>query len=399
MRKNIWIINEYAGSPDHGLHLRHYYLAKEFIKYGHNPIIISGSCSHLLHRRPETRGWFTKEKIRGINYIWIRVPQYKRSHSPKRMLKWLIFSSSLPFISKAPKPDIILASPTATYPIPPAYMLARKHKARFILEIRDIWPLTLKELGKLTTKHPLVVSMSWLEKWGIRKCDHLVSSLPGYGEYLKEMGMGRTFEYIPNGVDIQEMSDAAPLDPSIESQLPGQGFIVGYAGTFGCANALQYLLQAAEIITDSRVKFVLVGGGQEKNDLLKKYSSLHNVFFLPAIPKIQVQALLARFDVCYIGWNSSNIYRYGLAANKLFEYMYAAKPILHSCNSNTDVVKKAGCGLSVTVADPQAIAEGVMRMLKMPRMQREQMGKKGREYVIKNHAYESLALNYMNLFS
>ena len=53
MSKTIWFINDYAGSPYHGMEFRNYYFAKEFIKQGFKVYIISASYMHLFKNLPE----------------------------------------------------------------------------------------------------------------------------------------------------------------------------------------------------------------------------------------------------------------------------------------------------------------------------------------------------------
>lgn len=397
MSKAIWIINEYAGSPEYGLNFRHYYLAREFKRHGFHVTIISASFSHLLRKYPVTNGMFTREEIGGIPYIWVKVPHYSESNSPRRILKWLAFSSKLLFLPELPKPQAVIASPTATFPIIPAYFLARKHKAKFVLEIRDIWPLSIVELGKISKSHPLILIMSYLEKFGIKKCNHLVSNLSNYDRYLKQKGFTRHFEYIPNGVELDEVTNGRPLNETCKSLLPKEGFVVGYAGSIGCANALQYLVLAAQDLYNQDIKIVVVGDGQEKEKLRHMAKNLDHVYLLPSIPKEEVQELLKRFDICYIGWNDFKMYDYGIAANKLFEYMFAAKPILSSCNNHTDIVEKTGCGMTVEAENPQSIAQGIMKMYEMPQEKRFKMGLKGKEYVLKHHLYSKLADDYVKL--
>ena len=93
--KTIWIVNQYAGSPIHGMEFRHYYLAKEFVKAGHNVFIISGSYSHLFKQQPEIKGNFTFENIQGINYCWVKIPSYEKSTSIGRFMNMLKFMVQL----------------------------------------------------------------------------------------------------------------------------------------------------------------------------------------------------------------------------------------------------------------------------------------------------------------
>jgi UTP--glucose-1-phosphate uridylyltransferase len=72
-----------------------------------------------------------------------------------------------------------------------------------------------------------------------------------------------------------------------------------------------------------------------------KELELQNVIILDAIPKKEVQSILALFSVCYIGWEDKDIYRYGISANKIFDYMYSAKPIIHLFSGEGDLVSKA----------------------------------------------------------
>jgi len=113
--KTIWIINDYAGTPYHGMEFRHYYLAREWIKNGYKVYIITATFSHYFYKLPKVKQTFNFEEIDGINYIWIKVPKYKNSSDKKRVLKWFIFSWRLLFLptSKMKNPDIIIASPTS----------------------------------------------------------------------------------------------------------------------------------------------------------------------------------------------------------------------------------------------------------------------------------------------
>jgi glycosyltransferase involved in cell wall biosynthesis len=402
MNKTIWFINDYAGSRYHGMEFRNYYFAKEFVKMGYSVYIISASYMHLFKKLPKIDGNFTFEKIDGINYLWVKVPKYKESTDKKRVLKWFVFTAKLFFLplKKMQKPDIIIASPMAPFLVLPAFKLAKKFNAKFIYEVKDIWPLSIIELGNISPKNPLIRAMSWCEKFAIKKADFVVSSLQNYSEHLtKDLNINRDFIWINNGIDLDEMQKTKPLPKEIIKLVPKDKFIVGYTGTIGIANALEYLLQAAkELQNNSDIAFVIVGDGKEKNSLMQKYN-LKNIVWIEPIKKEQVQSMLSLFDVCYIGLKKENLFKYGVSPNKLFDYMFSAKPIVYAIDSGkSNIVKLANCGVTAEAQNSNSIKEAILKLYAMPKEQRDILGKNGKEYVLEHFTYEKLAKKFTKLF-
>lgn len=401
MKKNIWIINEYAGSPYHGMTYRHYYLAKELHTLGYNVTIITASYSHFLTEKPDMKArTYLTEEIEGIRYVWIKVIEYDRSFDKKRILKWFDFTLKLYKVYKyiTDQPDIVYCSPTAPFCIVPANKLAKKFNAKLAFEVRDIWPLTLVEVGGFSAKHPFVLFMAWFERYAIKKADYILSNLPNYGQHIQELGFNRTFSYIPNGVKLDELKTPEPLAENVRKCIPEGKFIVGYAGKVGISNAIHFLLESAKLLdVNNNIAFVIVGDGQEKEQLKNKYADLKNVVFIESIPKKQVQSLLKYFDVCYIGLQREKIFEYGVSPNKLFDYMYSGTPVLHSISTKKDIVRLANCGISVNAEDVDAIKKGILRLFNMTPTEREALGQNGKEYVIEHHDYKKLAEKFIEV--
>lgn len=402
-RKNIWIINQYTGSPLYGMNYRSYYLAKEFVKQGHDVTIFAGSYSHLFTNLPKIEGMFTKEVIDGIQYIWVKTPKYKSSKSIGRVWNMLVFMFKLFCINtfKFDKPDTIIVSSLSIFPVLNAYIWSKIFKIEFIFEVRDIWPLTLIEVGNMSKYHPLVILLGWFEKLGYKKAKYVVSVLPYAKEHMINHGMqADKFRYIPNGINLDEVENAEEISDKIKECIPKNKFIVGYVGTLGIANALEYLIEAAGLLKNNdEIHFVLVGKGGELKRLKNycKKNALHNVTFIDAIPKVQVQSMLKLFDVCYIGAYKHAIYRYGVSANKIFDYMYAAKPIIYAIEDKKSLVELANCGLSIDAENSELIKKAILQLSLTTLEELDKMGANGKEYVIKNHSYEFLSNQYLKL--
>ena len=143
---------------------------------------------------------------------------------------------------------------------------------------------------------------------------------------------------------------------------------------------------------------MLVGDGHEKARLAKRVhdEGLDRVAMLAPVPKAQIPALLAAFDIAYIGWQRVPIYRFGIAPNKLMDYMMAGRSVLHSVEAGNDAVAEAGCGLTVAPESPAAVADGLRTLAALTPAERDAMGECGRAYVVANHSYRVLAQRFID---
>ena len=401
-KKTIWVINYFAGTPLSGWGERHFYFAKYWMEMGYDVKIISSAYNHMFNENtaPIVTGEFTNETYEGIEFIWVNTPKYN-PQSMKRFWAQFVFAwkvRKLP-TSQYGVPSTVIVSSMPIFPIWTGIRMKRKYGAKLLFEIRDIWPLTLQLLGNKSVKHPAVRFIGWFERIGYQNSDVIVSLLPNAHAHFNEVAKKEVeFAYIPNGIDPNQLQPAeAPNE--IISQIPKDKFIIGYAGTLGLANALEYLIDAAEILRDDiRFSFVIVGDGYLKEQLKEKSKNWGNVHFFDKIKKNQVQDLLVHFDICFVGRNNTPLFKHGVSANKYFDYMLAAKPILDSNNFIKDPVELSECGIIVKPDSAESIVEGIIQLAKLSDSQRIIMGRKGLEYVIHNHDIKVLSSQYSDLF-
>ncbi len=399
----VWIINDYAGSPFHGMTHRHYYMAKEMKKEGIKPIIISASYSHFMIKEPRIGNKpCLHEKVDMIDYFWLKVLRYKDSRDKKRVLKWFQFCYKLLFLpSGIDKPSTILCSGSAPMLILPSYFLAKKYGAKLIFEIRDIWPLTLMNFKNYSKYNPLIYIMQKCVNFGFKHSDEVISVLPFTNQYIKEQGIHNVkFSYLPNGIFLDEIKSPIALNPETKSKIPNDKFIIGFAGAMGMGDGMDLLIDTANILkTNNNIHFVLVGKGSEKERLKERIKNLklENISILDAIPKKEVQNLLTLFDVCYMGWDDNEIYKYGISANKIFDYMYASKPIVHIFNGQGDLIEEAKCGISIKEQNPNLIANAILELYNTPFEKRVAIGQRGKLFVLNNHTYKNITKKFIEI--
>ncbi len=404
---NILLINHYAGSNIHGMEYRAFFLAREWVKMGHNVTIAAASYSHLRTAQPAGERPITLEDIEGIRYVWLKATSYQ-GNGVRRVSNMLQFVLRLfqhrRYLFQNCMPDLVIAASTYLLDIFPALQIAKKSGAQLVMEVRDLWPLTPVLLGGMPTWHPVIQALQWVESFAYTRSDFVVSVLPAADNYMKSRGMeAHKFVRIPNGVDIDEWENSDGGLPTLHSEelhrLHQNGrFIVGYAGNHGLSNALDAFVDAAPKLTNLAVTFVLVGQGPEKHRLQTRAiaAGTSNILFLPPVPRTAIPYLLKSMDVCYLGWARSPLYRFGISPNKLLDYMMAGKPIIHATDAPNDLVTASGCGISVPPEDSSAIVLAVDRLIQMSHEERESMGRRGREYVCAHHDYRVLARRFLD---
>ena len=383
------------------MEFRQFEIGRELTRLGLTVVVISGSYSHLFARQPAATGAYTLEDLDGLTYCWVRVPRYERAMSLGRVLSMFVFMARLYRLParRLPAPDAIVVSSPSLFPVLPAGRWARRRRIPLVFEVRDLWPLTLQELGGLPRWHPLVAVMRWFEGRAYAIADRVVSVLPAAGAHLEARGMAPSkLAIIPNGVSADALLEPVTAAPEVvRAEAARSPFTVGFVGTLGVANALEALIGAARLLAGEDIRFVLVGQGPEAERLQALAADLPNVAFVGAVPKPDVPATLRVFDACYVGYHRSPLYRFGISPNKVFDYMAASRPIILAAEAANDVVADAGCGLTVPPDDPTAIADAIRRLRAMPAEDLARLGANGRAYVEREHTYPILARRYLEL--
>ena len=418
----ILLINHYAGSPQHGMEYRPYYLAREWLQSGHVVHMLAADYSHVRAQQPDLAalratgaaqdGRAVVQPTDGIAYHWYATPVYVGNGVGRVKNIWAFLRqvwADAPHLACSILPDIVIASSTYPMDIWVAQRIVRLARrqgrpCKLVFEVHDLWPLSPIELGGMSPRHPFIRLCQAAENYAYKHADVVISMLPKVADHMQAHGLDlRKLHVVPNGITLDEwQGEPPPLRDDVAAHMRAckqAGLqLVGYAGSHGTPNALDVLLQAAARMQTEPFSFVLVGDGHEKTALQQQAQALglqHVAFFDP-VPKAQIPSFLAQIDIAYIGWQRVPIYRFGIAPNKLMDYMMARCVVLHSVEAGNDPVAEAGCGLTVPPADPPAIADGLRQLARLDAATRERMGAAGRQFVLDNHIYPVLARRFLD---
>jgi glycosyltransferase involved in cell wall biosynthesis len=403
----IWIINHYALPPTSAGGNRHYNIARQLIKRGHEVIIIAANYNHFTHAYiPSPAKIGNVDQTFAVPFIWIPTPPY-RGNTMSRFWNMLVFSWRLLFSKYLPNnepPDVIIGSSPHLFSAFSAEILSRRFKIPFLFEVRDIWPDTLVELGRISRKHPLIQLMKYIELRLYRRAQRVISLLPAADTYFINNGVARDdIFWLPNAIDPETM----PTNLESRSR---QKFTVMYAGAHGLANDLDTVLDAAKLLMkqslDQDICICLAGEGPDKLRLKQRVlnENIHMIQFIDAVPKNEVFQLLNNADVFLMLLRKSPVFRWGISPNKLFDYLMMGRPVIFGVDTPFNPIEKCNAGISIHPGNPVLLATAITKLYNLPEYEREEMGVRGREYVMKHHdisnlteALENMLMNTVNL--
>ena len=398
---NIWYISKYAITTREGFPSRQFMLSKQMAKKGHS---ISLFYSRSNGKKSKYfLGISKKQRIEGVDCYQLNGPVISYGLSLKRIISWVIFELDLfillVFPNKMKKPDYIIVSSLSLLTLITGIILKKKYKTKLILEIRDIWPATIVESGKFAESNFFVKGLKKIELLGYESADAFFSPLPKFDAYLKtQMSKPFHFKCITQGYD----EDLVTLTQTnlYEEYFSNKNFNVCYCGSIGSLDHIEVILDVAEQLKNSsNIKFLIMGDGPRKKQLVASNTN-RNVIFLDPVLRKEVIPVLSKADVLINIWEDLKIYQYGVSPNKWIDYMLSGIPCVVAYNGYKSMLNEAECGFFVDTNDREGLVNKILELSKMDKFILKQIGERGRVYAEKYLKYEYLAndlLNYISL--
>ncbi|AQS60346.1 glycosyltransferase family 4 protein [Desulforamulus ferrireducens] len=371
----VWLINHYNVPPEYPASTRHYELAKELDAMGFSVVVWACSFVHVIKKYvvPEARKTFSLhiEQLPFAQWYWLWSSSYKLNNK-YRIINMLLFSLHLfirgLFVPK--KPDIIIASSPHMFCPLAGLLLAKIRNTKYVLEVRDLWPDTLFDMkpgtGRITR-----AALLWMEKTLYRNSDVILGLTPGITRRLVEYKNvpAEKVSMIPNGIAQDTYPEVSQEEVETLKQSLGitNKFVIIYAGAHGPANALEQVIECAEIIKEYKdIVFLLVGDGQEREKLIfeVKRRKLENVLLIGPVHRKKLGTYIKSADLCLITLKDIPIFKTALP-NKIFDYAYFNKPVLASVGGDlAQFITENKLGLSIEPENPKAMANKIILLYK-----------------------------------
>ena len=372
-------------------------IAKELSLRGHTVEVVTAMPHHLEARTYDGyRGkWYCKEQIGGIavHRSWVYAA---RGTGVRRMLSYLSFTlSSLFALAQTKRPDYVFVESPPLFLSVPGWLAARRHGARLIFNVADLWPDAVRELGVLRSGL-LLSAAEWLEGWTYRRATLVNAVTAGIENDLKTRKKvpASKLRFLPNGVDVDRFSPTERSHALAERLRTTGRPVFLYAGTHGIAQGLHHVLDAAAMYPESFVVFV--GSGGEKPGLMSgaRQRGLKNVRFVDAVPLDDMPEYFSIACASIVPLVRSRLHE-GARPSKLFASFASGVPVIYSgVGEGAALVRDADAGIVVEPENPAAMAQA-MRTLAQDTALRRRMSVHARSLAVDRFAWSLIVERWL----
>lgn len=347
-----------------------------WVREGHEVTVITGVPNHPRGRIFEgyENRWLQEETIDGIRVIRTWMYLTPNSGFARRVANYLLFSLTAILASfRAERPDVVVATSPQFFAGVAGAIVAKLKRRPFVLEVRDLWPKSIEELGQLRPG-PILSALEAVERWLYRSAAGIVVNTRTFRAHIEARGVdAKDIELVYNGID-PTMFRPRPKDTALLERHGLAGtFTVAYVGTLGLAHGLGLLVDVAERMQDRReLRFLLIGDGADREKLEAEIArrELDNVVMLGLQPRERMPDWIASIDLLLVLLRDLPVFE-TVIPSKIFEFLAQERPVILAAKGEIRrMMEEAGGALVIdpevedqmvaaieaVIADPEAAA-------------------------------------------
>ena len=368
-------------------------LASGLVERGHEVTVLTGMPNYPEGKLFSGYGYSIRhENYKGVKVI--RVPLVSRGNGRSLRLianyiSFAIISCLLgPFLCRG-KFDLIFVCQLSPVTVGlPALLLKKIKRIPIIFWILDLWPESLSATGAINSPS-ILKKVDTLVRFIYRGCDKILVSSQGFiASIIAKTANSANPDYFPNWQE-PEYSDTKTNSESLP-----EGFRIVFAGNVGAAQDFETILSVVEKLKAyPDIQWVILGDGR-RFDWVKEQVEVRDLsasFHLKGrYPAEMMPSFFAQADVMLVTLKRDPVFALTVPG-KIQSYMACGRPIIAALDGEGGrLVIESGAGLSVPSEDVDALAEAIMTMYRMPKDEREAMGKSGKEYCEENFDRDKL---------
>lgn len=336
----------------------------------------------------------TKEKFSGAEIN--RVPLLPRGSRQGiqlalNYLSFVIFACLLgPFRCRGQFDLVLVFEPSPVTVALPGLVMGWTKQAPTWLWVQDLWPESLRATGVVRSER-ILAWVRRLVRFIYKRCDLVLVQAESFRPMIVAEGKSpEAIRYFPNWAE----SLYRLLGPQQRKPDLPDGFVLMFAGNIGTAQSFETILEAADRLrTEPKIQWVIIGDGSQRaviKQKIEEFGLQHQVRMLGSKPVEQMPEYFAQADALLVTLRKDPIFSLTIPS-KLQSYLACGRPIVGSLDGEgAKVIRESGAGFAVPAGDGTALAEAVSRIYRIPKEEREAMGRRGRAYFEREFERERL---------
>ena len=362
-------------------------LAKDLVNLGHSVTVLTAMPNYPTGRYyPGYGGLFRREMRNGVSVVRTFIYPTKNPGLVRRLLCYFSFVFSSVAVGGwfIGRPDYLITESPPLFLGISGFLLSRWKRARWIFNVSDLWPESAVSIGVLKPGLALRLAER-LEAFFYRRAWLITGQSSGIVQSIRDRFPGTPTLPLSNGVDTQRFRPDR-CTPETRALLGSDSHcVVLYAGLHGLAQGLEQIIEAAAQLKDeSKIKFVLIGDGPVKQELMRQAAcrATINVTFLDPLPPEQMPALVAAAHVVLV---PLKMHIPGAVPSKLYEAMSAGRAlVLVASGEPAEIVSTNRAGVVVEPGNIKALADTLRELAHDPVL-RERLGTRARQVALEKY--------------
>ncbi len=354
---HILYLYQFYNNPDCPATARHYAYLCDLAQRHHITLITSRT--YLETRITQDFDWAP----RGVDLRLLDVPYSNDMKARERLRAYTSFALKALAVGVAcRRPDLVFGTSSPLTTAWAARWIARARRVPWVFEVRDLWPDFPIQMGAIPN--------AWLQRrlYGLehalyRDAAHVVTLSPDMEAHVQRCGIPPdriTTLVHGSDFDLIDACQAAHLQALRATHGLADKCVVLYGGTFGRANDIPTLLEAAARLAHrDDLRFVFAGYGYFETALQEAASQAANLLVLPPQPRHRMLCWFKLADLSLVSFIDKPV----LAANspaKFFDSLSAGTPVLVTNPGWTrEFVEAHQCGWYTPPSDAAALAERI----------------------------------------
>ena len=370
---------------------------REWVRQGHEVTVVTGVPNHprgVLFEGFENR-WIQEEVVDGIRVIRTWMFLSPNEGFGGRIANYVLFAVTAVLASfRAERPDVVIATSPQFFAGLAGMVVSRLRRAPFVLEVRDLWPESIVQLGQMKPGL-LLRALEWLETRLYRSAAGIVVNTGTFVDHIARRGVPREkMELVYNGIDPALFRPQPKDDALLRKYGLEDRYLVAYIGTLGLAHGVTTLVDAAERLREEPgIHFVVIGDGAARADLEATVAArrLENFTVLGLRPRSEIPAWIASIDLQVVLLRDLEIFT-SVIPSKIFEFCAQERPVIVSTPRGEirRLIEAADAARSIDAEQPEALAEAILACRRAPD-ETAAMAARGRAWVEAGFVRDDLA--------